>query len=37
MMAEHGVTHLIAVQPETGRPVGMISSRGLAAAMAYGS
>ena len=36
MMAEHGVTHLIVVQPDTGRPAGMISSRGLAAAIAYG-
>ena len=36
LMAEHGVTHLIAVQPETGRPAGMISARGLAAALAYG-
>ena len=37
VMAEHGVTHLIAVQPEDGRPAGMISARGLAAALAHGS
>jgi CBS domain-containing protein len=36
MMADHGVTHLIAVQPDTGRPAGMISARGLAAALAQG-
>lgn len=37
LMAEHGVTHLIAVQPDTGRPAGMISARGLAGVLAYGS
>ena len=36
LMAEHGVTHLIAVQPDGGRPAGVISARGLAAALAYG-
>ena len=36
LMAEHGVTHLIAVQPDTDRPAGMISARGIAAALAYG-
>jgi CBS domain-containing protein len=36
LMAEHGITHLIAVQPETDQPVGMISARGMAAALAYG-
>lgn len=36
VMAENGITHLIAVQPETGRPAGMISARGLAAALAQG-
>ena len=35
LMAEHGVTHLIAVQPDTGQPAGMISARGIAAALAY--
>jgi CBS domain-containing protein len=35
-MAEHRVTHLIAVQPDTGRPAGMISARGLANVLAYG-
>jgi CBS domain-containing protein len=36
VMAENGVTHLIAIQPETSRPAGMISARGLAAALAHG-
>jgi len=36
LMADHGVTHLVAVQPETGRPAGMISARAIAAALAYG-
>jgi CBS domain-containing protein len=36
LMAEHGVTHLIAVQPDTGQPAGMISARTIAAALAYG-
>jgi CBS domain-containing protein len=36
LMAEHGVTHLIAVQPDTERPAGVISARGIAAALAYG-
>jgi len=36
LMAENHITHLIAVQPDTGRPAGMISAHGLAAALAYG-
>jgi CBS domain-containing protein len=36
LMAEHGVTHLIAVQPDADQPAGMISARGIAAALAYG-
>jgi CBS domain-containing protein len=36
LMAEHGVTHLIAVQPDTDQPAGVISARGIAAALAYG-
>ncbi len=38
LMAEHGISHLIAVQPDADadRPAGMISSRDLAAAIAYG-
>ena len=36
VMAEHGVSHLVALQPETERPAGMISARGIAAALAYG-
>ncbi len=36
LMAEHGVSHLIAVQPDTGRPAGVISARSIAAAVAFG-
>jgi CBS domain-containing protein len=34
LMAEHGVTHLVAVEPDTGQPAGMISARGLADVLA---
>lgn len=34
VMSEHHVNHLLAVQPETGRPVGLISALGLAAVIA---
>ncbi len=34
LMSEHEVTHLVAVQPETGKPVGVISALGLAAVVA---
>jgi CBS domain-containing protein len=36
LMSEHGITHLIAVQPDTNEPAGMVSARGIAAALAYG-
>src|SRR5215207_5014599 len=36
VVAEHGVTHLIVLQPDSDDPVGVISARGLAAALAYG-
>jgi CBS domain-containing protein len=36
LMAEHGISHLIAVQPDMDLPAGMISARDLAAAVAYG-
>ena len=36
LMSEHGISHLIAVQPDTDRPVGVISARSVAAAVAYG-
>jgi CBS domain-containing protein len=36
LMAEHGVTHLVAVQPGTDRPVGVIGASGLAAVLAWG-
>jgi CBS domain-containing protein len=36
LMDQHRISHLIAVQPEDGRPAGVISSRDLAAAVAYG-
>jgi len=35
-MANHGVTHLIVLQPDSDDPVGVISARGVAAAIAYG-
>ena len=34
VMSKHGVTHLVAVQPDTARPVGVISASGLAAVLA---
>jgi CBS domain-containing protein len=36
LMAEHGIAHLIVVQPDTDRPAGMISTRSIAGALAYG-
>jgi CBS domain-containing protein len=36
VMADERVTHLIACEPGTGRPAGVLSARGLAAALAYG-
>jgi CBS domain-containing protein len=36
LMAEHRVTHLIALQPGTDEPVGVISAKVIAAALAYG-
>jgi CBS domain-containing protein len=36
VMAEHGISHLIAVQPDYDRPAGMISARDLTLALAYG-
>ena len=36
LMSEHRVTHLVVVQPDTNQPVGVISARGLAAAVAHG-
>ena len=36
LMAEHGISHLIAVQPDMDLPAGMISARDLAAAIAFG-
>ena len=36
IMAEHGISHLVAVQPGTDDPVGMISAGGITAALAYG-
>jgi CBS domain-containing protein len=34
LMTEHEVSHLLAVQPETGQPVGVISALGIAAVLA---
>ena len=36
VMAEHGVTHLIVLQPDSDDPVGVVSARGVAGALAYG-
>jgi len=36
LMAEHRCTHLLAVQPETGRPVGVVSALGIASVIAAG-
>ena len=36
LMAERRSPHLIAVQPSTDRPVGVLSSSGLAAVLAWG-
>lgn len=36
IMAEDGITHLIVLQPDSDDPVGVISARGLAGALAYG-
>jgi CBS domain-containing protein len=36
IMAERGITHLIVLQPDSDDPVGVISARGLAGALAYG-
>jgi CBS domain-containing protein len=35
-MSEHGIAHLIVLQPDSDDPVGVISARGVAAAVAYG-
>ena len=34
LMSEHTCTHLLAVQPETGQPAGVVSALGLAAVLA---
>jgi CBS domain-containing protein len=36
LMAEHRATHLVAVQPGSDRPVGVISASGLMAVLAWG-
>jgi CBS domain-containing protein len=36
VMAEQGISHLVAVQPRTDRPVGVISASGPAAVLAWG-
>jgi CBS domain-containing protein len=36
LMAEQRISHLVAVQPGTDRPVGVISASGLAAVLAWG-
>jgi CBS domain-containing protein len=36
MMAEHGVAHVVAVQPHSGQPVGILSTLDLAGVLAWG-
>jgi CBS domain-containing protein len=36
VMAENGVSHLVAVQPGTPRPVGVVSASGILGAIAWG-
>jgi CBS domain-containing protein len=36
LMAEHGVSHLVVVQPETGQPVGVLSTLDIAGVLAWG-
>ena len=36
LMAQNGISHLVAVQPGTDRPAGMVSARSLAGALAQG-
>lgn len=36
LIAEHGINHLIVLQPGTGQPAGMITPREIAAALVYG-
>jgi CBS domain-containing protein len=36
MMAEHGLTHLLVVQPHSGLPVGVLSTLDLAGVLAWG-
>jgi CBS domain-containing protein len=36
LMSEHRLSHLVVVQPDGGEPVGVVSARGVTAALAYG-
>jgi CBS domain-containing protein len=36
LMSDHGMSHLVVLQPDSDDPVGVISARGIAAAVAYG-
>jgi CBS domain-containing protein len=36
LMSDHAVSHLVVLQPDSDDPVGVISARGIAAAVAYG-
>jgi CBS domain-containing protein len=36
LMSDHGVTHLIVLQPDSDDPVGVLSARAIAGAVAYG-
>jgi CBS domain-containing protein len=37
LMAEHGVAHLVVVQPHSGQPVGVLSTLDLAGVLAWGA
>ena len=37
LMSEHGVSHLVVVQPQTGHPVGVLSTLDVAGVLAWGS
>lgn len=36
LMAEHGISHLVVIQPHSGHPVGVLSALDLAGVMAWG-
>ena len=36
LMAEHGTSHLVVIQPQTGHPVGVLSTLDVAAVLGWG-